>query len=109
MTAAHEVSSLSDEFVRVRVDAIASGVQVDPTGDVVRFAFLATKTAEPTGPDWNAGSWETDNSGPDPVYYARVLVGPSGVVLTDGLYYGWVEIQDSPETPVRRIGRLVVT
>lgn len=103
-----QMSSLSSEFIRSRVSAIEAGVAVDPTSDVVGFAFELLAVTEPAS--FTTGTWETDSSGPDPVYYARIQIGPGGdIVLANGEYYGWLKITDSPEIPVRRIGRLRIT
>jgi hypothetical protein len=103
-----QFSSLSSEFIRSRVDAKENGVQVDPTGDAVSWAFETSKAAEPTS--FTSGSWETDNTGPDPVYYARIQVGPGGaIVLTDDTYWVWLKVTDAPEVPVRQVGKLVIT
>ena len=103
-----EFSSISLEYLRSRVDAKEAGVQVDPTGNVVEWAFEQTRDAEPSS--WTAGSWETDNTGPDPVYYARILVGPAGdVTLTDDVYWAWVRVTDSPEVPARQVGKVRIT
>ena len=103
------VSSLSKEYVRVRVVAEASGVAVNPTADVVEMAFISGDT-EPTSPDWKSASWETDATTDPDTYYARCLVGPGGTVtLADGLYQVWVRVTDSPEIPVKKSGQLQVT
>lgn len=101
------LSSLSTEYIRVKVVAYESGSQVDPTSKAVTFAFTADSTTEPSGGDWKTGEWETDPAGP--VYYARILVGPTGETLTDGKYHVWVKIAGSPEIPVRRVGVLTIT
>lgn len=103
------ISSLSKEYVRVRVTAREDGAVVNPTADTVEMAFTASE-AEPSGGDWKTAEWETDaNTEPD-TYYARCLVGPGGTVaLTDGTYRVWVKITDSPEIPVKRSGLLIVT
>jgi hypothetical protein len=105
------ISTLSLEFVRVRVDATESGTRVDPTAQTVTMAFKSGG-ADPAGGDFKTASWETDDSDPyHPVYYARCLVGPAGAAtLTPGTYKAWVKIVDTPEVPVIEApGRLVVT
>jgi hypothetical protein len=103
-----KISSLSKEYVRVPVSATESGQPVDPTGDTVEMAFKTS--GEPSGGDWKAASWETDNSVSPVVYYARCLVGPGGTVtLADGTYDVYVRVTDSPEIPVTNVGKLVVT
>lgn len=104
------LSSLTKEYLRIAVEAEASGLPVDPTGNAVEFAFMDdVVSAEPGGGDWNVGDWETD-AGPPIIYYARILIGPGGgVVLTDGKFDVWIKITSSPELPVRHIGRLTIT
>lgn len=99
------LSSLSLEYVRAHVRARLDGAVVDPTADVVAFAFLIDADAEPGALDWVAGSWETDQS----KYYARCLVGPGFKVLADGDWYVWLKITDTPEIPVRRIGKVSIS
>ena len=76
------LSSLSTEYIRIEVSATESGAAVDPTGDTVEFAFMTNAEDEPSS--WDTGEWETDPAGP--TYYARILVGPSGKVLSDDRY-----------------------
>ena len=103
------ISSLSKEYVRVRVYAETNGVAVNPTADTVEMAFISGDT-EPTSPDWKAASWETDTTTEPDTYYARCLVGPGGTVtLADGLYQVWVRVTDSPEIPVKKSGELRIT
>lgn len=102
------ISAASTEYVRVPIRAKADGVTVDPTGDTVKLAFMAATTAPGSG-DLKTGSWETDASGATAVYYARCLVGPDGgITLTADTYTVWVQIQDSPETPLIVAGLLKV-
>jgi hypothetical protein len=103
------ISSLSLEYVRVPVFAKEAGVVVNPTTDAVVMAFKSDGT-EPVTNDWKASTWETDSTTTPATYYARCLVGTGGTVaLTDGTYDVWVRVTDSPEIPVRKAGRLVVT
>lgn len=100
-----KISSLSKEFVKVSVRVVKNGVDIDPTADTVEMAF--TTGSEPQSGDWKAATWETAEG---PVYFARCLVGPGGTIqLTDGSYKVWVKVADSPEVPVRDVGKLVVT
>jgi hypothetical protein len=102
------ISSLSKEYVRVRVAAKNAGAVVNPTADVVEMAFTLAD-AEPTTPDWKTASWETDAATEPDTYFARCLVGPGGTVtLADGTYQVWVRVTDSPEIPVKKSGVLVV-
>lgn len=104
-----EMSVLDREYVRVRVDAYANGAKINPTADTVEMAFKAAGT-DPTSGDWKTASWDTDNSGSSPIYHAQCLVGPGGTIaLSAAAYIIWLRITDSPEQPVKRVGRLVVT
>lgn len=102
------LSSLSKEYVRVGVAAKEAGVAVNPTADVVQMAFVAPG-AEPAGGDWQTASWETDQSTEPDSYFARCLVGPGAVVLAEGTWAVWLKVTDSPEVPVREVGRLIIT
>jgi hypothetical protein len=102
------INSLSKEYVRVQIEALASGLFVNPTPDTVEMAFPVAST-DPVGGDWKAASWETDATSNPTRYFARCLVGPGGTVaLTDGLYDVWVRVTDSPEIPVKNAGQLEV-
>lgn len=97
------ISSLSTEYLRVPVRLVEAGVVQDPTALVVEFAF-EEGDAEPT--TWVAGSWETAGD----TYYGRVLVGPTGTINPgDGTWWLWIRVTDSPEKPVRRVGRIRIT
>lgn len=92
------ISSLTLEYLVTTVTA-----PVDPTADVVEFAFVAPFT-EPGALDWSAGQWVAGTT-----YDARILVGPGGTVtLTEGDYNAWIRITDSPEIPVRCFDSLTV-
>jgi hypothetical protein len=98
------LSSLSSEFVKVPVRAEENGAVVNPTADVVELAFAPGLT-EPAGTAWNVAEWET--AGAD--YFARIVVGPLGVVLAEGDWGVWVRVTDTPERPVHRAGTLTIT
>lgn len=98
-------SSISLEYVRVPISATVSGASIDPTGDVVAFAFMRPGHA-PTSGDFVAGTWETAGS----EYLARCLIGTGGAkVLTPGLYRIWIKVTDSPEIPARDVDSLTIT
>lgn len=103
-------SALSREYVAVAITAKTAGTPVNPTGDVVEFAFT-TVTAKPAPGDWKTGSWDgTQPHQPDGAYIAHCLVGPGGTVeLAAGQYVMWVRITDNPEVPVIPFGRLHIT
>ncbi len=104
----YSLSSLSLEYVRLPVSAKDSGAMVNPTGDAVAMAFMAS--GSPAGGDWKTASWETDATTTPPTYYARCLVGPSpGNPLAPGTYMIWLRITDAPEIPARPVAPLIVT
>ena len=96
------ISSVSKQYVRSHVEAEKNGVEYDPTGDVVHFAFTATDDVD--GATWNAGSWETSSGR----HYARCLIGPDAVVLTKGTYVVHVRVTDNPEAPADKVGMITI-
>ena len=108
MPASAVISAASLEYVRVRVDAVEAGAQVDPTSLTVSMAFMVG-TGPPVVDDLKAASWETNATTTPTCYYARCLVGPDGAVeLKPGTYTVWVKIVDSPEAPLIPAGPLKV-
>lgn len=103
-------SALSREYVSVAITARTAGTPVNPTADVVEFAFT-TVTAKPAAGDWKTGSWDgTEPRPPGGAYTAHCLVGPGGTVaLPAGQYTMWVRVTDNPEVPVIPFGRLRIT
>jgi hypothetical protein len=101
-------TSLAD--VLVEVQAEKNGVPFDPTGLIVETAFVpAATTVEPAPTDWKTSDWETDPTGSEPVYFARCLVGPGGVVaLSVDKYSVFVRVHDVPEIPVIRSPTLLI-
>lgn len=103
------ISVLTTEYIRVRVEAEDSGVPVDPTSNPPEFALLDFDTdPDPVGGDWSNGTWETVVSGSETQYYARIIVGTGGIVLVVGKYNVWLKVTHSPEIPVRKVGALDV-
>lgn len=104
------ISSLSKQYVKVRVSAAESGASVDLTGGTVQMAFTVVGT-EPVTNDWKSATWETDSTRNPDRYYARCMVGPSGTItLSDGTYDVWVKVTGvGTEIPVIRAGALTVT
>ncbi len=93
-----QISSQSKQYVRVPVTASS-----DPTHDAVAWAIVPPGE-EPTV--FVTGDWQTIGS----TFYARVPVGPgTSLVLARGYYELFVQISDTPETPVLRAGVLEVT
>jgi hypothetical protein len=105
----HYQDALSTEFVRVAIGAVEDGIVLDPTPDTLQMAFPVTGVT-PVAGDWKSASWETDTGTTPVTYYARALVGPTGVItLTEGtLYDVYVKITDSPEIVVRNTGALAI-
>jgi hypothetical protein len=101
------ISSLSLEYIRVKITAFKIGAPINPTGDTVQFAFTAVDV-NPVS--WVSGSWETvTDAGGNNTYFALCLVGPGGTAnLTSGTYSIWVKVADNPETPVMNVGNLLV-
>ncbi len=96
------ISVLSREYICVEVEAGLNGVSSDPTADTVQLALMVS--GSPSSGDWKTGSWETSLG----KYYARLEVGPGSTVgaKTAGKYDLWIKITDSPEAPVRKVGRV---
>lgn len=96
-----EIPSISVEYARVKLSAdVTLGTQT------VQMAFLTSSTAEPTGGDWQAATWLGDAG---TTRHAGVLVGPGAFVLTEGEWWVWWRITDTPEVPARRGGRIRIT
>lgn len=92
------------EYVRAAVAATEDGVAVNPTSNLVQFAFRAPG-ATPVEADWKTGEWETSGG----TYYARILLGLGGTIeLAAGVYEVWLRVTDSPERPVRRVDTVLV-
>jgi hypothetical protein len=102
------MSSLSTEYCIVPVSARVQGVLINPTTDVVQFAFKA-EGADPGVSDWLTGSWASTTP-LNNFYQAQILVGPGagGNVLAIGTYVIWIKITDNPEVPVRQPGTLTI-
>lgn len=99
------LSSASTEYVRVAVSARENGAVVDPTGNLVRMAFLARREDQPVEDDWVNAAWEVDGA----KFYARTLVGDGATELDPGSWWVWVQVVDNPEVPVKQAGRLHIT
>lgn len=90
------ISVLSTVYVKARITAQKNGVYYDPTADLVEVAFVGPGVT-PVPADWHVASWETAGT---TVHYARLLVGPAGLVLPTGTYVMWIRVTDAPEIPV---------
>lgn len=104
------IYAASKQYVTV---PITNNEGINPTSDVVQFAFLGPASTVPQAndliPDANttyfAGFWQNDTS----PYNAAILVGAgSSVPLTSGAYLVIVKITDSPEIPCLFSGPMVV-
>jgi hypothetical protein len=101
--------ALSLQYVQASVTTTAEGTAVNPTGDVVAFAFTAVG-AKPASGDWQVGSWDGTTPRADGSYVAQCLVGPGGTIaLTVAKYMMWVRVTDNPEIPVIDVGVLSIT
>lgn len=98
------IPSAGTEYARVKVTVSTDGVTINT--QPVALAFLTSATTEPVAGNWVTGTWLDD---PGTTRHAGVLVGPAAHVLAEGSYWVWVKITDSPETVVRRAGRLTIT
>ena len=93
---------------------------VNPTSDVVQFAFLgpysnvsqSNEAVPNNSTTYYTGIWPSTspvNNMPN-TYNAAILVGPNGVVtLSTGTYLVIVRVTDSPEVPVLFSGSMVVS
>jgi hypothetical protein len=99
------LTSLSKVYVQSSVTATAAGQPVNPTGDVVEWAFVSIGS-DPGVTDWHTGSWDTALA--TNTYLAQILVGTGGVVLAKGTYAAWVRVTDSPEIPVTQVGTIQI-
>lgn len=104
------MSRLATEYVIIPVVATKAGLPYNPTGDVVKFAFMPTATQVPQVSDWVAGGWDTNTTNVLYPYAAKCLVGPAGtIVLGLGSYIIYIMITDSPEIPVLIGGQLDIS
>ncbi len=105
------IYAASKQYVTV---PITNSEGINPTSDVVQFAFLgpvqnvgqANGLVPTANTTYYTGSWQNSVS----PYIAAILVGPGGTVtLTAGTYLVVVKITDSPEQPVLFSGPMVVS
>lgn len=104
-------SVLDTEYLAYPEQVIVSGLPVNPTADVVQFAFMPNPAnANPSSGDWHTGTWYTTGTGGVTAYWAQILVGPgaAGIALAVGLYNVWVKITDNPQVPVRLVDTLQI-
>jgi hypothetical protein len=96
------------EYIRVQVSATdEDGEAVDPTSDPVALAFVPAGTPMDEDTSFIAGTWEVnDTDASNRLYYARLLVGPTGAYepTAGAVMNVWVSITDNPEAPKIRAG-----
>ena len=95
------------EYIRVQVSATdENGAAIDPTSDPVALAFVPVGTPIDDSTSFTSGTWEVNDADPpNRLYYARLLVGPTGEFEpTSGVMNVWVSITDNPEAPKLRAG-----
>jgi hypothetical protein len=99
--------ALSKQYIFTDITTDVSG---DPSGTAPLWAFLTDLADTPDGTaTWYTGSW-VSGGGPT-VWKARVLVGPSGGVVTFTVgvkYAAFVKLSASPEAPIIRVGIISV-
>jgi len=111
------IYAVSTQYVEV---PISNDNGINPTSDVVQFAFLGpyntvpiANTAVPTSSTtYYTGLWPSMSpvSNMPNTYNAAILVGPNGgaVTLTTGSYLVVVKVTDNPEVPIIFSGPMVV-
>lgn len=104
------MSHLSLKYYIVPVSASDAGVPVNPTSDLVQFAFMPTPTQVPQPSDLVTGSWETNPSSILFPYNAKCLVGPGGTItLGIGTYVVYQKTTDDPQIPFDIVGYLQIS
>jgi hypothetical protein len=105
------VAAGGSDYVQVSVAARASGAWINPTGNIVQMAFKTS--GDPVSGDFKTASWDTDATTDPDTYIARCLVsgvgGGGAAELAAGSYWCWFKMTASPEIPVRKFAKLVVT
>jgi hypothetical protein len=104
------IKLISGELRYVLSECVAEklGVAYDPSGDVVKWAFVAPGSTV-SAASWTAGTWETVGTN----YKARILVGAGAAVggdvtLAAGTYEAYWKVTDNPEAPIEHVGRVAV-
>ena len=107
------IYSQSTQYISV---PITNDDGINPTSDVVSFAFLgpynnqgqALEAVPTSSTRYYTGAWESTSA----PYEAIILVGPSGgaaLQLTAGTYLIVIKVSDTPEVPVLFSGLVVVS
>jgi hypothetical protein len=97
-----EIAASSTEYVKVTAIAKAGSDTVNVAAPP-KFAFLpVSSSGNPAAEDWLTGEWAAS--------HARILIGPSGgvVTLAPGEYRVWLSWSAGSEVPVYRSGPLTV-
>ena len=104
------MSHLSLKYYIVPVSATEAGEPVNPTSDLVQFAFMPTPTQVPQVSDLVTGSWETNPYSILFPYNAKCLVGPGGTItLGIGTYVVYQKTTDNPQIPFDIVGYLQIS
>lgn len=104
----YSIYSSSTEYVPFSVSA--SGT-IDPTLGTVLMAFLQVPPpTQPSSASYVGGTWQ----GAFSPYVALCLVSGTAATggaatLSSGLWYAWLKLSASPETPVKYAGVLQVS
>lgn len=105
------ISAQSKQYVIVEVEGQDDNGVINPTGLAVAFAFLPQDTVPTGATTWYAGSWFTvTQTGLDPIYKARVLIGPGGgvVTLTEGSWDVYVRVTHPTEVPIEKADTIYI-
>ena len=104
------MSHLSLKYYIVPVSATLAGVPVNPTADLLQFAFMPTPTQVPQPSDLVGGVWETNPYSVLFPYNAKCLVGPGGTItLGIGTWIVYQNTTDNPQIPFDIVGQLQIS
>lgn len=100
----------TDDFLIPVTVLVSAAANADPTGDVVRFAFLSANlpNARPADADWQTGFWLTRAGG----YLAGITVGPGAHATYNpgpGKWNAWIQVEDNPTIPTAMVDTLTIT
>ncbi len=104
------MSHLSLKYYVVPVAATKDGVPVNPTSDLLQFAFMPTPTQVPQPSDLVTGVWGTNPRSLLFPWNAKCLVGPGGTItLGTGTWIVYQKTTDNPEIPFDIVGQLEIS
>lgn len=90
------VAAISQETRLLPVSATLSGLPTNPTGATVNAAVVPRGTTPST---WAAATWETwTTPWGTSLYFARIILGSTGFVVTKGYWDIWIQIVNLGET-----------